>query len=197
MTSEDQRRANRANGRASAGPKTMAGKARVRLNAWGHGLATKVLTDTKWAPAVESLARQLAGENAKTDLLAMARKVAEHQVELTRMRAYRARRVEQAYSDPKFSTKRRQAIEGGIEANFDRGSTSATVSEREPAHDGHVRDDAKLGEVLTSMAKELAAIDRYERRALSRRKFAIREFDKLKADTIQCICALKFNSMVA
>jgi hypothetical protein len=157
MTSEDQRRANRVNGRASAGPKTMARKARVRLNALRHGLATEVLEDTKWVPAVDSLARQLAGENAKTDLLAMARKVAQQQVELTRMRAYRARRVEQAYSDLDFSTVRRQAIE----------------------------DETKLGEVLTSMAKELAAIDRYERRALSRRKFAIREFDKLKAETIR------------
>ena len=30
---------------------------------------------------------------------------------------------------------------------------------------------------LGEFAKELAALDRYERRALSRRKFAVREFD--------------------
>ena len=34
---------------------------------------------------------------------------------------------------------------------------------------------AKLS--LAELASELAALDRYERRALSRRKFAIREFD--------------------
>jgi uncharacterized protein YaaN involved in tellurite resistance len=45
-------------------------------------------------------------------------------------------------------------------------------------------DPSKLGEMLTPLTKELVAIDRYERRALSRRKFAIRELDELRAETI-------------
>ena len=84
MTSPRQLEANRANARASTGPKTQAGRARAALNALRHGLAVSVLGDIVWGPQVEVLARRIAGERADAELLEAASAVAAAQIELNR-----------------------------------------------------------------------------------------------------------------
>ncbi|HMF06872.1 MAG TPA: hypothetical protein VKE72_07660, partial [Methylocella sp.] len=78
--------ANRANARASTGPTTAQGRARSARNAHGHGLSLPVLVDPALSQEVEALAREMAGANASSEIQELARRIAEAQVDLRRVR---------------------------------------------------------------------------------------------------------------
>jgi hypothetical protein len=60
MSSEKQITANRVNARRSTGPKTTAGKARSRMNAWKHGLAAeKVVIPGEGVEQLKAIRREL------------------------------------------------------------------------------------------------------------------------------------------
>jgi hypothetical protein len=74
VTSERKIRANRANARASTGPKTAEGRARSIRNARRHGLSLPVLSDPISSQEVEELACEIAGTSANAEIHELARR---------------------------------------------------------------------------------------------------------------------------
>jgi hypothetical protein len=193
VTSARKIRANRANARVSSGPKTTAGKAQSAQNAFRHGFNVPIWIDPDRASDVEALAQRIVGERAGADVLESARRVAEAQIDLRRVRSHRNRLIEQAMADPRFQTEaaeptpleptaacigtRSKGPESNDRIQVIEANVSALVAQinKSLAEFDRRMLPAKLS--LEELARELAALDRYERRALSRRKFAIREFD--------------------
>jgi len=96
VTSARKIRANRANARASSGPKTATGKAQSAQYAFRHGFNVPVRLDPDLASDVEALAQRIVGKSTDADVLESARRVAEAQIDLRRVRFHRNRLIERA-----------------------------------------------------------------------------------------------------
>ena len=83
-TSERKIAANRANARASTGPKTTQGRARAAANALRHGLSLPIYSDPVLSEQVKALARAIVGSDANAEIQGLARRIAEAQIDLHR-----------------------------------------------------------------------------------------------------------------
>src|SRR5258708_5569700 len=98
MISARKHLANRANARASTGPRTAAGKASAARNALRHGLNISMMADPGLAAEVAALAGEIVGEAAAPELPEMAARIAEAQIELVRVRRARRDLLSQAFA---------------------------------------------------------------------------------------------------
>jgi hypothetical protein len=180
-TSDAKIKANRANARASTGPKTTQGRRRSASNALRHALSLSVYCDAALAEEVAALAREIAGMNGNAEIQELARQVAEAQMDLRRVREARHQLLAQALSNPYYEA--RAAVREKLAYIFqllrdDAPDVSvATLTEYltttpEGPH--------KMATILSQEIQRLSVMDRYERRARSRRKFAIRALDLAK-----------------
>ena len=144
--SESKRLSNRRNAQRSTGPRTSAGKKNASRNALRHGLAVPVCADPVLSVEVENLALALAGQHADAVRLALARGVAEAQVDSARIQTART------------------SLFGKL------------LSKIEGYSDKLLGPDQRDISGLTVICRQLKCLDRYERRAFSREAKATKGF---------------------
>ena len=171
MKSNRKIKANRANARASTGPKTADGRARAARNALRHALSLPICSNPALSEEVETLAREIAGPDANAETQDLARQVAEAQIDLRRVRCPRHKLLSDVLADPHYdSWRERWAV---LRTLLRKNGPDPPV-EMLAFLNSTPQGPHKLATILSQEAKQLLAMDRYERRALSRRKFAIR-----------------------
>jgi hypothetical protein len=177
MRSERKIRANRANARASTGAKTADGKRRSSRNALRHALSLPVHSDPELSEAVETLACEIAGSGSNAPLQELARRIAEAQIDLCRVRHARYQVLSRALNDPYYdssaNTRRKAAV---VRSLLRPDATDMPLVDLIKFLNETPEGPRKFAIILSQKTEQLLAIDRYERRALSRRKCAIRAF---------------------
>ena len=183
MTSKRKIRANRANARASTGPKSRQGRARAARNALRHGLNLPVCADPALAEEVEALTHEIAGSDASAEIRELARQVAEAQIDLRRVRYARQQLLSRNLSDPDYRSRFRsraqvRAANKAIDLlrRFAPKVHASVVAKRLPPMTG--RRNSYL--ILSQEAPHLMTMDRYEQRALRRRNSAIRDLELMR-----------------
>jgi len=152
MTSPAKIAANRRNARRSTGPRSAAGKARARRNAFRHGLATPASLDHVAMDRIDDLIFALTMDSPNQLELELATLAAEAQSEIERVRQTKVTLVNRAYAHLR-----------------DEGGRLLSAGER-----------AALA--FAGKTEILMACERYERRAIWRRNRALQALAKLQRE---------------
>jgi hypothetical protein len=172
-----QLQANRANARRSTGPRSRAGKSRSAHNARRHGLSIAVWADPALSAEAEALALELAGPAASLELRQRACIAAVAHIDVDRVRRTRHRLIMQGWDDPHpmpMTPRASMQRTGDLIRLDELLSQDLYVPWRLRSLLQTPEEAEKFALVISNLAQQLTVLERYERRALSRRKWAFR-----------------------
>jgi hypothetical protein len=167
-TSPRKARANRQNVRRSTGPRSAAGKRRSAVNAFRHGLALPIETLPEFAEDIDRLARLVCPGSAPEDD-SLAREVAAATLDLKRIRQARQALERQMLENPET-----WLDETVPQFHFRRSLPPDLLPIVRAVRLAQAEGTGVTGPDLDKFAESLRRIERYERRALSRRNAAVR-----------------------
>jgi hypothetical protein len=127
---------------------------------------------------VETLAREIAGPDANAETQELARRVAEAQIDLRRVRYVRHKLLSDALANPRYDNWREKLA--FIQSLLRKNAPDLPVEDLRVYLNSKPQGPYKLATILSQETERLLSMDRYERRALSRRKFAVRAFDEAR-----------------
>jgi hypothetical protein len=130
---------------------------------------------------VETLAREVAGTEASAEIQELARRVAEAQIDLRRVRYARHQLLTRALSEPYYESRADRRRKVAVMRFFLRPNAPDIPFEAlERFLTATPEGPQKFAIILSQETKRLLAMDRYERRALFRRNIAIQTLDLMR-----------------
>ena len=127
---------------------------------------------------MEALACEIAGPDATAEIQELARRIAEAEIDVRRVRYARHHFLSDCLSDQYYESHANARMKLKLIGHLLQGKgPDISIETLEKFITATPQGPDKLATILSGEAKQLLAMDRYERRALSRRKFAIRAFD--------------------
>ena len=106
------------------------------------------------------------------------------QIDLRRVRYARHKLLSDALADPHCDSWREKWVD--LRSLLAKNAPDLRVENLVAFLNSTPQGPHKLATILSQQTKQLLAMDRYERRALSRRKSAIRAFDKTRRRPVDC-----------
>jgi len=175
VTSERKIASNRVNSRSSTGPRSARGRSRSVKNAFRHGLSLPVDADSVLCEEVEELAALIAGPDAGEQIRELARRVAEPRIEIYRVREARRQLLENPDYEPRADRLAKLKLITRLAIRPDPEFPTLEVLMR--VINTRPEGIDKTVSILMDKSVRLRALERYEERARSRLKFAIRALD--------------------
>lgn len=172
MTSERKVIANRINSARSTGPKSIPGKRTASQNAYRHGLAMPVDGVPELVQQADRLAHVIVDQMGGPDCFSLARRIAEADMDIRRVRAARAATVNLISVARSARWLPPKALDDEKVDKFltEEGSAVLVWAEYRLPCPGA---EEGIARAAVQTVPQLARLDRYERRALSRRRRAI------------------------